>query len=61
MFAPFTGLWEGDWKAEEEALPQAQECLITVLSGFSEKAHGGWVGGMTQLRSKPYASLEAIT
>lgn len=53
MFAPFKGLREGDGRTENAVLPQAQECLITALSAFS--------GGKTQLRSKPFASLEVIT
>lgn len=45
---------EGDEKTKNAVLPQAQECLITALSGFSE-------GEKKRLRSKPFASLEAIT
>lgn len=37
MFAPFTGRREGDGRAKNAVLPQAEECLITALSGFSEE------------------------
>lgn len=44
----------GEGRTENAVLPQAQGSLITALSGFSEKKK-------KRLRSKPFASLEAIT
>lgn len=37
MFAPLSGPREGDGRAKYAVLPQAQECLITALSGCSER------------------------
>lgn len=56
MFAPLSGPREGDGRAENAALPQAQECLITALSGCSARK-----GGERNLRRQPFASLEAKT
>lgn len=37
MFAPLPGMREGEERTKEAVWPRAEECLITALSGFSQK------------------------